>query len=295
MRGGAVLRAVAHRVVHVLEILEVSAFRAEQDRYAPRIGRPAVDAPVGIVRRHGAVRLRLDAPPLELEIVRRRAERRRVGDRQLFGKLVHRVGDHGEPAGVQLGHDLDNVHRHGRALVDHRRVRAVVLDERDVPRAFAGRDERVVVDWTVRRHDVDDLAGRWRRDLLARCLVGLHLCDGKRVDGSGPHRPGGFRPLADAAQRSALLRRQHVELQVAPAGALLHELALEHHLLVRGINVEAVGDRRRQAGEVVLAALELRRPGRPEREAVFVRERAFHLERPLLGDRRVDEVDDALS
>ena len=80
---------------------------------------------------------------------------------------------------------------------------------------------------------------------------------------------------ADRLQRLAFGVRQHVELQIRAArlldDAASDEAYAEHRIGVR-VDVEAVADGRRQAGEVVLALAQHRRAGRTYLEAVLLRE-----------------------
>ena len=228
-RGRARGGAVAHDVVHVLEVLEVGPVRADEKR-GDSVRRHAVHAPVGIVRRNMSVDGSLRPAPLELEVVRRRAERRRVRDGELLGELVQRIGHDGQSAGVKLGQHLHDVHRYRRALVDHPRVGAVVLDQRDVARALAGSDERIVVDGLVLRlHVVGSSRGCAGRKLNggSACCVGQDLRDSERVDRGPPVLLRIVGALADIPYGRALGRLEDVELEVAPSGSLLDVLSYE--------------------------------------------------------------------
>ena len=113
--------------------------------------------------------------------------------------------------------------------------------------------------------DVVEVAPALGRERVGRMALGRD--DGRcceRIDGGVPvgllrHRRG-----ADVLQRLAFRVGEDVELQVRAAGLLLDELAHEVHPIrnvrVR-VDVEAVGDRRRQAREVVLALAEEARAG----------------------------------
>ena len=98
----------------------------------------------------------------------------------------------------------------------------------------------------------------------------------------------------DVHQRLTFGGGEDVELEVRAAGLLLDELADEVHA-PGGVGVrvdeEAVGDRGRQAREVVFALAEEARAGRAQREAVFAGEVAVDRKRGVLRHGRVDEVD----
>ena len=149
----------------------------------------------------------------------------------------------------------------------------------------------------LRRHVVGDVGGGVGRKLheLPPGFVGHDLRDRERVDRGLPVLLRLVRALAEIPYRRALGRLQNVELEVASAGRLLDVLSYEAQLLVRGVDVQPVCDRRRNAYEVVLPGPELRRPGSAEREAVLVREGALHRQVDRLRHRRVYEMHDALA
>ena len=143
--------------------------------------------------------------------------------------------------------------------------------------------------------DVVEVALALGRDQLAHTALGRE--DSRfREFGYGGVPQGLLRGEvgADILQRLALRVGEDVELEVRAAGLLLDELAHEVHpprdVRVR-VDVEAVGDRRRQAREVVLPFAEEARAGRSERETVFAGEIALDRERRTLRHRRVDEID----
>ena len=147
----------------------------------------------------------------------------------------------------------------------------------------------------LRGEDVVEVALALDRERLCRMALGGG--DGRRrqrVDGGVPLRLLRGRRGADRLQRLAFRVGENVELEVRAAGLLLDELSDQVHPLrnvrVR-VDVEAVGDRRRQAREVVLAFAEEARAGGAEREAVFGGEVPFDRERLRLRHGRVDDID----
>ena len=192
------------------------------------------------------------------------------------------------------------MHRNRGACRHDLLVGGIVLDERDVVSAASVRDERIVVLRRIvhldarRRRVHKSVRGRVHhdRDALDAAQGGLHFLQGERSDSGVPPGLCGADCLADVLQRLPLCGGQRVDLQIARAGLLGHHLADERHavgLRRVGVDVEAVGDVRRKAREVVLAALQLACAGRPDGEGVFVREVALDRERRGLRDGRVDE------
>ena len=144
--------AVAERVVGVDVLVGPRALRAEEDRVEP--GRAAIIRPRRVFVVGGgesAVGRGRGAAPLELEVVRRAAERRAVLERELLGKLVQRILQNSDAVNVEFRNDAQNLHRDGKPRADLLRIRVVVFDERHPAGARAVRDERVVVARQVER------------------------------------------------------------------------------------------------------------------------------------------------
>ena len=214
-------------------------------------------------------------------------------------RLVRRLvplgeGDFRHRVGRLSAHD-----HHGRAEVCRRKrlYDETILDERRVVRDLVAPFKVV---FHIREDQRDFLLARCLDGLVVVCARrGLHFLRGKRVSRCVPRIV--LRRIlhgvehAKRLDRRALGRGEDVEFEVRAARLLLHVLADKVHRRLAAFDrhVEAVGDRRREAGEVVLAAPEERRAGRTEHEAVFVGEARIDRHRLCRGlcDRGIYELD----
>ena len=253
-------RAVAHRVVGVDHVGERVALLADHETRKAVGRRELLRVFVVEVGGHHAVGARAALAPLEDVVFRRARERFRVDDRELLRKEVEGILARDDPARVVFGHDPEEVHVDRVACRDaHQPVRRVVLDDRHVV-GGAHREDRVVVARLV----VDDVLGGGDGTVPRRLDPPLR----KRVDGGAPRGLARFarRLVHERLERFAFRVGKDVHVEERNAARIVLALAFELEAVRhfrRRVEVEALGDGRRQAVERPLPLPERRVAARP--------------------------------
>ena len=206
--------------------------------------------------------------PLKFIVLRLAGEIEGVLQRDLFIQRVRR-GDHLELAAVQRRHHLEHRERH--RLV-HRRKGLAIADAHDDVAGPAARSvqrvgihRRVVIDHGGHgraEHGLRGVGPRGRRrrahiddvgPALARVFhKGFHLRL-EAIDGRIPRALLEVAAIGEPFEGRHIVRAEDIDEQVVIAQGLLLELPLKHEspeLAQRGIEVEALDEVRRQAGEV---------------------------------------------